>query len=78
MTESLKVVEIKTGNLGDIPNGLRRLADQVERGDYGDVHNLAWSIDCGSGRIEIGMLRKAPEAGVTAYYLFALSMRKLE
>ena len=74
----LKLVHLPECNIQDIPRGLRAIADEIEDGKYSDAHNLAWVIDCGDGRLEIGMLGAAPEPGVTAYYLYGLAMRKLE
>lgn len=75
----LKVLEFPSSpGCTDVAAALRRLADGIEAGEYGDAHNLAWSLDCGDGRIEIGLQGKAPEPGVTAYYLFGIAQRKLE
>ena len=74
----LKLVRLPECNIQDIPRGLRAIADEIEDGKYGDAHNLAWVIDCGDDRFEIGMLGAAPEPGITAYYLYGLAMRKLE
>lgn len=61
-----------------LPEALRRLASQIENGEYGDAHNLAWTIDCGDSRIELGYLGKSPEPACSAHFLFALAMRRLE
>lgn len=74
----LKLIEFPAHNLADLPGALRRLADQVEAGDYGDGHNLAWVVDCGNGRIELGLMGAAPEPSLTAHFLLALGMRRLE
>lgn len=73
-----KLLAFPERNIQDIPRGLRELADTIEKGEYGDAHNLVWAIDCGGGRLELGMLGKAPEPGITAYYLCGLAMRRLE
>lgn len=62
----------------DVPAALRGLADAIDRGDYDDAYNLTWAMDCGDGRIEVGLLGKAPEPAITAYYLLGLAQRKLE
>ena len=77
MSDALKVVAVEFGNLSDISDGLRALAARIEEGQYGDHHNLAWAIDCGNGDIQIGLLGKAPEPGITAYYLFGHAMQRL-
>jgi len=61
----------------DIPASLRLLADQVEKGEYGDAHNLAWVIDCGDSVIHLGLMGKAPEPATTGYFLFAIAQHKL-
>ena len=72
------LVKFPAQDLMNLPSGLRNLADSIENGDFGDAHNLAWVIDCGSGRIELGLLGAAPEAGGTGHLLFAIAQRKLE
>lgn len=62
----------------DVAGALRELADNIERGGKGDAHNLAWVLDCGDGVIETGLMGKAPEPAMTAYYLLGLAQRKLE
>lgn len=62
----------------DVAAALRELADSIDRGDKGDAHNLAWVLDCGASRVEIGLMGKAPEPAMTAYYLLGLAQRKLE
>jgi hypothetical protein len=37
MTHNLRVVDIGINNLLDIPAMLRRLADDIEGGEYGDI-----------------------------------------
>lgn len=78
MSAQLKVVEAEFGNLDSLPDGLRALADWIEKGEYGDAYNLAWVIDCGDGRIEAGLLGQSPSPGTVAYYLYGLAQRKLE
>lgn len=78
MAESLKVVSLPTADVGDVSRGLRHIADQIEHGDFGHAHNLAWVIDCGDSRIELGMLGHSAEPGPTAHLLYAIAQRKLE
>ena len=75
---NVNVVEFPQRDVKDIPRMLREIANGIEAGEYGDAHNLAWVIDCGDSRIEIGLLGTAPEPGITCYYLFGKAMRKLE
>lgn len=78
MATWLNVVQLPRADIVDLPRGLRALADEIESGKYGDAHNLAWVIDCGDGRIEIGMLGNTAQPGAEAHYLYALAQRKLE
>lgn len=78
MSAQLKVVQLDVGDLSDVSAGLRRLADGIDAGEYGDAHNLAWVIDSGNGETAIGMLGKSASPGTEAYYLYGLAMRKLE
>lgn len=79
MIKQLAEVHIlREGNLQDVPFGLRRLADQIEAGDFGDSHNLVWVIDCGDSRLELGLLGASPESGPTAYLLLGKAMRRVD
>ena len=73
-----EVKTLPTGNLSDVPSRLRALADSIEAGDFADAHNLAWVIDCGNGRLEIGLLGRCAELSSTLYYLLGLGKRKVE
>lgn len=75
---ALNVVPFPYQNVGDVPVGLRRLADDIEAGKYLDAHLCGWVIDCGDGRVEIGLLGQTAEPGAVGYYLFGLAQRKLE
>ena len=74
----MKLIQLPANDIRDVPRALRNLADDIERGEYGDSHNVGWVVDCGDARLEIGMAGAAAEAGITAYYLFGKAMRKLE
>lgn len=74
----MNIVRLPVNDVAELPRGLRALADDVEKGAYGDAHALAWIIDCGAGRVEIGMLGRTTEPGAVAHFLFALAQRKLE
>lgn len=79
MPAELKVVPLNPSCAQDIPGALRALAERIETGGYGfAVHNVGWVMDCGDGRVEIGLLGAAPEPGATGHLLFALGQRKLE
>jgi hypothetical protein len=74
----MNVVKLEVPCIGDVSEALRRLADAIDAGEYGDAHNLAWVIDCGDKRVECGLTGKGGEPAPLAHYLFALAMRKLE
>lgn len=78
MSAGLKVVELPATEMLDVPAALRRMADRIEAGEFGDAHNVAYAVDCGDQVLEVGLLGTAPEGGTTAYYLFGRAMRKLE
>lgn len=72
------ILHLPDRDLTDVPRTLRELADSIERGEYGDGHNVAWAVDCGDSRVECGLAGAAPEPGATAHLLFAIAQRKLE
>ena len=76
---SLKVIEFPPQHAAQsVSEGLRAIADAIDNGEYGDAHNLSYVIDCGDSRIEIGLLGKAPEPALTAYFLFGLGKSRIE
>lgn len=75
---TLKVVKVPTNCRTDVVGTLRQLAKRIERGDYGDAHNIAWVIDCGDGRFEQGLLGLAAEPALTAYFLHGIAQRRVE
>lgn len=62
----------------DIPAALRVLADEIESGEHGATHTLLWVIDAGDSRIDMGLMGKAGERGITAHFLAAVAQRKIE
>lgn len=61
----------------DIPESLRALADEIEAGEHGAAHNLLWVIDAGDGQIDLGLMGKAGEAGITAHFLAAAAQKRI-
>lgn len=57
---------------------LRKLADDIESGEYDKANNVAWVVDCGDGRIECGLAGTSIMVGAEAHLLFAMAQRKLE
>jgi hypothetical protein len=73
----MKVVELPVHSVGDIANGLRRLADDIDAGKYRDAYNVVWIVDCGSGKVELGMLGQSAEPGAVSLLLMKLAERKI-
>lgn len=73
-----QLLSLPLSDVQDVPLLLRNLADAIERGDYGDAHNLAWVIDCGDSRIEVGLMGPCGELAPMLHYLLALGVRKVE
>ena len=55
----MKVVEVQIQSLDDITGELRRLADSIDAGDYGDVCNVAWVVDADYQPVSVGLLGRA-------------------
>lgn len=75
---SATLLKLPVSNLKSVPDALRDLADSIEAGRYDDAHSLAWVIDCGDGKIAVGLLGKSVVPAPEAHYLLALGMRRLE
>lgn len=73
----LNVVELPQPNVGDLAAGLRRLADQIERGERGKAHNVVWVIDEGGGKVAVGLLGKAGEPGAVGCFLLSLGLKQI-
>ncbi len=75
---SAALLKFPDRDIRDVGRALRALADWIDGGECGEAHNVAWVIDCGDGRIDLGMAGAAAEPGITCHYLLALGMRRLE
>ena len=75
---SAELVQFPPQDCTKVAIGLRNLADAIENGGYGDAHNVAWVIDCGNKRIEIGLLGACPELATSLHYLLSLGVRNVE
>lgn len=73
-----KLVQFPDKDACDVPKMLRYLADQIERGDYDDAHNLGWVIDCGNGRVEVGLMGRAAFTGPELHLLFGIGMHRIQ
>jgi hypothetical protein len=74
---SAKLLEFPERDVTDVPRGLRSLADSIMNGEFGGAHNLVWAIDCGDGKVEVGLLGQAAETGPVAHFLMCLAQQKL-
>lgn len=74
----MNVIRFPLPSLNDIPGALRLLADQIDSGNYGIVHGLAWVMNSESAGIDVGLLGGAAEVAPVTHYLLCLGQRKLE
>lgn len=75
---SLNVVDFPKQNLADVPTTLRTLADNIEKGEFGECLSLAWVMDQGDGVVAVGLIGHSQSPGPHAYYLLGLGQRSLE
>lgn len=73
----LKVIEFPGADVRQVSAQLRALADQIDRGEYGDAHNVAWVMDCGDSRIEFGMMGQSESFGANFVLLLNLALHKI-
>ena len=73
----LKVIDFPGADVRDASAQLRALADQIDRGEYGDAHNVAWVMDCGDSRIEFGMMGQSESFGANFVLLLNLALHKI-
>jgi hypothetical protein len=72
------LVEFPSGNLADIPARLRNLADQIERGEFGNVRNVVWVVATRSEEIETGLLGTSPLPAADACHMLGRAKHKIE
>lgn len=56
---------------------LRDLADSIEKGEFGDAHNVAWVLDSGDSNISVGLAGWAGSPGAEALLLLACGQHKI-
>lgn len=71
-----KLVEFP--DIADLPRMLRSFAEAIERGDYDNPHCIVWVMDCGGGRVELGLMGRSPSPGAEGHLLLAIGQRRLE
>jgi hypothetical protein len=78
MPSDAKVVAFPHNAVYSVADQLRAVADQIEAGEFGQVHSVSWVADCGDGQIQVGLVGNSPLPGPTAHLMLAMGMRKLE
>ena len=73
-----KVIALRPGSEESIAEQLRTVADQIERGEFGEVLSLSWVADLGGNQVEVGFVGNSPLPGAATHLMLALGMRKLE
>ena len=73
----MKLLKFPDAGIKDVAKGLRILADKIDSGEYGDAHNLAWVLDCGSSRVEFGLLGQTASAGAEFNLLLDTAKNRL-
>jgi hypothetical protein len=73
----MNVIELPAKDPTEVPARLRDLADQIERGEHRDAHNLAWVIDCGNGDIRMGLLGRAATVGAELHLLLTAAALRI-
>lgn len=68
---SAHIVQFPISNIGNIPDGLRDLADRIDSGDLGAAHQLVWVVDAGDGDIQLGLLGRSASPGAEAHLLIS-------
>lgn len=76
MSGDLKIVQLPVGNLLDVPLSLRKLADQIEAGDYHTVHRLAWVIQDCDGNVHVGIIGGVQALTAEACYMYSLGVQR--
>lgn len=73
---SVHLVRFPERDVQDVPAGLRRLADEIERGER-PASMLAWVADEGDGVIGLGLLGQTTEPGAVMHLLLAAAQKRL-
>lgn len=73
-----ELLKLPERNIQDIPRALRTLADQVEKGELGNVRAIVWVVDVPDAPVELGLIGACAEVAPTAHLLLGKAMRALE
>lgn len=74
----MNLVEFPGSKVDDVPEALRRLADEVESGALGEVRRLAWVIEAAGGEIGLGLIGRCAEPAPMTYMMLGLAKRRIE
>lgn len=75
---SATLVKFPGSKLDDIPEALRRLADEIEAGAFGEVHRLVWVAEVAGGEIGLGLIGPCSEPAPVTYMILGLAKRRIE
>ena len=72
-----EVVQIPCTTMHDIPGMLRKLADDLESGELGNVSQVVYVLDAVDGVVDVGLLGTTASAGAEAYLLLAAGQKHI-
>jgi hypothetical protein len=78
VSAQLKAVELPALHKSDICEQLRRLIQNIENGDFGEVHSVAWSLEADDNHIHVGLIGQADIPLLRAYFGLGKGMRVIE
>ena len=73
----MKVVELKKANYLDSVAALRSLADRIESGEYGNVTNVHWIVECDNGALIQGLTGNSVNFIMHAHWLLSKAQHEL-
>jgi hypothetical protein len=71
----MHVVKFPQIPISDLAEQLRKLADEVESGDYVAV---AWVTQTSDGEIDLGLIGSTPAPAEKAHLMFAQAMNRIQ
>mgnify|MGYP003452347716 CR=1 FL=1 len=74
----MNLVKFPGSKLDDIPGALRRLAEEIESGAFGEVHRLVWIVEVAGGVNGLGLIGPCAEPGPMTYMMLGLAKRRIE
>ena len=74
----MNLVKFPGSKLDDIPGALRKLAEEIESGAFGEVRRLVWVAELEAGEIGVGLIGSCAEPAPMTYMLLGLAKRRIE